>query len=267
MKKFILVLLTFALAYPLFSDDFPLYRLQTKLSSQSSDFFKLNLNQQIDFECEVKNICPIDQSPECVSITFKRIAGDFLYNDQKQSFDTDNEELFSLQFQCLKKLLNYPISIKLNRDMTIKEKSQDFAHLLNLSTLERRFISEDLLSQILETLFAPQRVSSTENTYLTSLYFPFQTKTRADYDIKKGKTKTYFNLDAPLKLEGLYSTSSKPFSLHLSGQMHAKANWRNNNFLVDSYSQSYTLLEDPSEPLFDHLLEFNYQLKLTTLSK
>lgn len=265
MKKFILLLCLFFAAHQLYAEKPLFYRLKTDLSSTSSDFFNLKLHQQIDFECEVHSICPIDQSPESVTITFKRMAGEFLYNDQKQSFDTDIEELFSLEFQCLKKLLNFPIFISLNRDMTIKEKSQDFAHLLNLSTLEKRFISEDLLSQILEAVFTPKRASLKEGPYLTSLYFPFQTKMPSDHDLKKGKVDTYFTIDAPLELEGLYSTSSNPFSLHLSGQMKAKAHWKNNSYFVESYHQKHSLKEGQPVTLFDHPLTFDYELNLDAI--
>lgn len=238
------------------------YSLNTTLSSSSNNFFNLSVKQQIDFECLVNSISPIDQSPETVTLILKRIQGEVSYNGKKQIFDTDQEELFSLEFQCLKKLLNEPIEIHLNRDMTIKEEVKDFNHLLSLSTLEDYFINQDLLDQMLEAVFLPKRSKFRNKPTLISLYFPFKTCQEYTPELKETKETASLLVNENLHLEGLYSTHQEPFSVNLDGKLVGNAKWKNKEFYTSECFFSHKLKEAEGETLFENPLTFEYALSL-----
>lgn len=266
MKKFFSLFLFFTSLFFLTSNAHgtdPLhYSLNTNLSSTSADFFTLSVKQQIDFDCQIDSICPINQTPQAVTLTFRRIQGEVTYNDKKHFFDTDQEELYSLEFQCLKKLLNEPITISLNNEIKIKEEVKDFNHLLSLSTLNNDFVNQDLLDQIIEALFFPIQATKKEKLPRLSLYFPFKTEILLTADLKEGKENINLNLNENLNLEGLYSTHQEPFSVHLLGKLLGRANWENKNLYCSELSFSHKLKEKTNETLFENPLTFEYSLSL-----
>lgn len=263
MKKKIYLLFTlFFINSVLFSLEPLSYSLNSTITSYSPNFFKLNVKQQIDFDCQVDTFCPIGQSPEKMTLTFRRIQGDIHYNDKEYHLDTENNEPYSLEFQCVKKLLNTPIHITLSSGSTISEKVQDFEHILSLSTLENYFISDDLLKQIVELIFLPLSAKNSEQKTALSLYYPFKTRTFSSFELKEEKESSSMLINEPLAIEGLYSTHQEPFSVHLNGQLEAKAKWTNKSPYCESLTLSHALNEKKGETLFENPLSFEYSVSL-----
>ena len=197
-----------------------------------------------------------------VTLTFRRIQGEINYDDKEFYLDTEKEEPISLEFQCLKKLLNAPIRITLGTGITLNEKVQDFEHILSLSTLENYFVSDDLLKQIIELVFLPFSAKNSEKKMPLSLYYPFKAKTLSSFELKENKEESLMLINEPLNLEGLYSTSQDPFSIHLKGKLEAKAKWTSKSPYCESLSLSHTLIEGKTETLFENPLSFDYAVSL-----
>ncbi len=264
MKKHLLLLLVFFSTYA-FSQDYskPLnYTYSTSLSSKSVSSFNFTFTQQIDLQCKIDSISPIDQSPEKMTITFKRIQGKADYNDKKLQFDSRKEDDYSLEFQSLKKLLNQPIAIELNRDMTLQRPIKSFDQLLHLSSLENHFINYDLLEQLLEAIFIPLKATSSSLECPISIYFPFKTTKNFPLHLKESSSHVSFHIDQGLELEGLYSTQSEPFSIYLSGKVKVDANWQPISFHTQRFSLSHDLKEKKEETLFENPLLFDYSIDL-----
>lgn len=241
------------------------YSLKTQLSSQAKDTFFFNLLQQIDFECQIKTISPIDQNPETIILVFKRIQGEAQYDSKTLTFDTDQQNVYSLEFESLKKLLNQPITLTLNRDMSLQLPIPEFQQMLHLASLENYFINQELLQQIVEALLIPAK-GKTETMQL-SLYFPFQTSIPAKINLKEGASQVTLIADAPLDLEGLYSpTIAGPFSIHLQGKLKGEARWGAKKFYVQRLNLTHVLKEKNQSTLFENPLTFEYSLQLTNLT-
>ncbi len=269
MKKYLSIALL-SLSFYISSDSFdyskPLsYSFVTKLSSKSVDSFNFNFTQQIDLQCKIDSISPIDQTPEKVTLTLKRIQGKALYNERKLEFDTQQPNNFALEFQSLKRLLEQPIEVELNRDMSIQGTLESFKQLLHLSSLEDHFINQDLLEQILEAIFIPLKAKANPSQYPVSIYFPFKTKANSQLSIKESQVVTQLHLDQTLELEGLYSTESEPFSILLTGKLKGNGKWHARQFYAQEFSLQYDLKEKKESTFFENPLAFDYAINLNLI--
>ena len=265
MKK-LLITLFLSFTTLAFSDSPPplYYSLKTNISSQSQNSFLFDLTQQIDFECQINSISPIDQSPQNITLIFTRIQGEAKYNDKKLSFDSEQPTSHSLEFQSLKKLLNQPISIELSNDLKVKGPVKSFEQILSLSSLEDHFISQSLLDQIVESVFFPLKSKRSQRLPL-SIYFPFNSKQDISLSLKESQNWTSFQINEPLALEGLYSTESEPFSIHLVGKLNGSGKWHQKRFYSQKFFLSHTLKESEGETLFESPLSFDYSVTLNLI--
>ena len=241
------------------------YNFITELSSKSLHSFNFNFTQQIDLQCKVDSISPIDQTPEKITLTFKRIQGEAQYNEKKLKFDSLATNNYSLEFQSLKKLIDQPISIDLNRDMSVQGPLENFKQLLHLSSLEDHFINSDLLEQILEAIFIPLKAKASPSQYPTSIYFPFKTKANCSIHLKESPSIVQLHLDQALELEGLYSTEAEPFSIHLTGKLKGEGKWHPKQFYAREFSLRHDLKERAEETFFESPLIFDYAINLNLI--
>lgn len=267
MKKLTLVFLLL-ISFSLFGDSSnatkPLsYSYKLDLSSKSNDFFAFNFFQQIDFDLALESISPIDQLPQSISLTFKKIQGEIKYNDQKLAYNSDEKENYSLEFQSLKKLLEQPICIELNKDLSVQQPCTDFENLMHFSSLENYFLNYDLLNQIIESVFAPLKAKQQTSDFPFTIYFPFKSKLSSSITLKKGGSHSSFQLNEPIELEGLYSTKETPSSINLKGNVSLECKWPLQSNYVKNFSLSHDLKEKKGDTLFKNPLIFNYRINIS----
>ncbi len=235
------------------------YTLKTHLNAQAEAMVNFELREEIQFECTFDAICPITQIPESLTLTFTSIKGQVTHQDQTLFFNSDQKNDLSFEHQSIQKILYQPVCIDLNRDLTINGPVLDFQHLLKLSALDNYFISQDLLHQIVETLFAP--VKAKEATPLTlSLHYPFKTRVEVFPQLNQGASSIQY--EQKLALEGLYSEQSAPRSLLLNGELFGAMHWQPNQFYAEHFSLNEKVQEDNENPLFEKPLSFQYSLNL-----
>lgn len=231
-----------------------LYRIQTQLSAYCKDTLQFSLSQQVLFSCHIDQISPIDQSVQKLTLIFQRIQAQADYKDQKFMVDTDSKNIYSPEFGSLKKLLNKPIEIKLNKDRSLKDNIPSFQRILQTASLESSFISRDFIEQIVQALLAP----NTKNPSFEKLYFPFQTTINVQPTLTQSSTFQLLSATEPLELEGLYSSGV----IQLSGKLKKEAQWQPKEAFVERYQLSHQSSEKEGKTLFENPLSFEYAVSL-----